>query len=161
MKFERYVSCNRCHTIYYYKDCLEGSGSNQRSKHCNHSPFGRQRCGNLLLKSVELSSGKRLLYPFLTYCFVGIKLPLQSLLRQGFVESCSEWKSRLVSENALMDVYDGRMWKEFQHIEGQSFLLEPYSFGVMLNVDWFQPYKHLSYSVGVIFVTFMNLPRAL
>ena len=32
----------------------------------------------------------------------------------------------------------------------------------MINVDWFQPYKHIiSYSVGVILLTIMNLPRAL
>lgn len=27
-------------------------------------------------------------------------------------------------------------------------------------MDWFQPYKHVAHSVGVIFVTVMNLPRS-
>lgn len=29
----------------------------------------------------------------------------------------------------------------------------------MLNVDWFQPFKHTKYSVGAIYVTILNLPR--
>ena len=33
--------------------------------------------------------------------------------------------------------------------------------GVMLNVDWFQPFEHTCYSVGVVYLTIVNLPRAL
>ncbi len=29
----------------------------------------------------------------------------------------------------------------------------------MLNIDWFQPFTHTIYSVGVIYLTIMNLPR--
>ena len=29
----------------------------------------------------------------------------------------------------------------------------------MLNIDWFQPYKHTAASVGAIYLTVMNLPR--
>ena len=31
----------------------------------------------------------------------------------------------------------------------------------MINVDWFQPYKHTVYSVGVIYLSILNLPRSL
>ena len=31
----------------------------------------------------------------------------------------------------------------------------------MINVDWFQPHKHLSYSVGAIYLSVLNLPRVL
>ena len=31
----------------------------------------------------------------------------------------------------------------------------------MLNIDWFQPFKHRQYSVGVIYLVNMNLPRKL
>lgn len=34
------------------------------------------------------------------------------------------------------------------------------NYGIMLNVDWFQPFKHTNYSVGAIYVTILNLPRA-
>lgn len=29
----------------------------------------------------------------------------------------------------------------------------------MLNVDWFQPFKHTNYSVGAIYLSVLNLPR--
>lgn len=29
----------------------------------------------------------------------------------------------------------------------------------MLNVDWFKPFKHTVYSVGVIYLVIQNLPR--
>ena len=31
--------------------------------------------------------------------------------------------------------------------------------GLLMNVDWFQPYKDISYSVGVIYAVIINLPR--
>lgn len=33
--------------------------------------------------------------------------------------------------------------------------------GLSLNVDWFRPFKHSPYSVGVIYLSIMNLPREL
>lgn len=29
----------------------------------------------------------------------------------------------------------------------------------MMNVDWFQPFKYSNYSIGVIYLTILNLPR--
>ena len=29
----------------------------------------------------------------------------------------------------------------------------------MLNLDWFQPFKHTSDSLGAIYLTILNLPR--
>jgi len=33
------------------------------------------------------------------------------------------------------------------------------NFALMMNVDCFQPFKHSPYSVGVIYLALMNLPR--
>lgn len=63
VSFKRYVICKKCHKIYYY---IEGLGSYQRSRHCDCNPFGKKICGGLLLKTVELSTGKRLLCPYFT-----------------------------------------------------------------------------------------------
>ncbi len=40
-------------------------------------------------------------------------------------------------------------------------LSQPWNLALMMNVDWFQPFKHVQYSVGVIYLTIMNLPRHL
>ena len=58
------------------------------------------------------------------------------------------------------DVYDGEVWKNFKWKDGHFFNLER-RYGLMLNVDWFQPFKQRSdYSVGVIYFVIMNLPRS-
>ena len=44
------------------------------------------------------------------------------------------------------------------HYENRPFLFEPYTYGLILNLDWFQPYKHLAYSVGIIYLSILNLP---
>ena len=53
------------------------------------------------------------------------------------------------------DIYDGDVWKSFRN----NFLSSPYSLLLSLNVDWFQPYKHVQYSVGCIYLAIQNLPR--
>lgn len=44
-------------------------------------------------------------------------------------------------------------------MDGEPFLAAPNNFGLMLNVDWFQPTLHGSDSIGVIYMVVMNLPR--
>lgn len=36
--------------------------------------------------------------------------------------------------------------------DGNSFLSDDHVYAFMINVDWYQPYKHLNYSVGAIYV---------
>ena len=47
------------------------------------------------------------------------------------------------------------------YVAGAPFLLAPFTSGLMLNIDWFQPYSHTIYSVGVIYLVVVNLPRTL
>ena len=54
-------------------------------------------------------------------------------------------------------LFDGDLWKDFQ---GTPFPSEPLAFGLMINLDWFQPFKHSKYSIGAIYLTIMNLPRS-
>lgn len=52
--------------------------------------------------------------------------------------------------------YDGNVWRDFQT---SGFMLQPYSYGLMLNIDWFEPFEHSVYAVGVVFLSLLNLPR--
>ena len=61
----------------------------------------------------------------------------------------------------IKDLFQGRIWKQFLEVDGKPFLREPNSIVLMLNVDWFQPFKHREYSVGVIYLSIMNLPLTL
>lgn len=80
-------------------------------------------------------------------------------MRPGFTDTCEKWTHRTVSEGTYADVYDGQVWKDFGTVAGQPFLDVSGNLGLMLNVDWFQPYKNIQDSVGVIYLTVMNLPR--
>ena len=82
-KLKKYVVCCKCHQTYEFKKCFQGAGASLRSKSCTYREFlnhphlrMRMPCGTPLLKSVELSGGRKVLYPFLTYCFMGINLSL-------------------------------------------------------------------------------------
>lgn len=48
----------------------------------------------------------------------------------------------------------------FLNFDGQPFLPEPGNFGFILNFNFFQPYKHVNYSIGAIYISVLNLPRA-
>ena len=74
----------------------------------------RERCGSTLLKTVELVSGQRVLYPFLMYYYLGLECSIQSLLiSASFVNACEYWRTRHVPNGVYKDVYDGSFWKSF------------------------------------------------
>ena len=51
------------------------------------------------------------------------------------------------------------MWQAFQQESGRDFLKERYSYGLQLNIDWFQPFaRRKDISVGVIYMCLLNLP---
>lgn len=81
LDFHRYVVCKECHNVYPLSDCVEGPSNAHRSKVCPFRRFPlhpqqhmRKPCGSMLLKTVELATGKTYLYPRLTYCYLGLKV---------------------------------------------------------------------------------------
>ena len=74
------------------------------------------------------------------------------------MEQCELWRRRQTFPGVLSDIYDGRIWKEFTD---NGFFAEPNNYGLMLNLDWFCPYKHVkNISIGAIYAVVTNLPRA-
>lgn len=152
--FIRYVTCPECSEVYTYDECIETCGSTKKGKKC-------KLCGSHLLKLVQTRSGARLLHPIRTYCYRPLRKSLQLLLeRPNFYSDCEKWRNRS-DNNMLSDVFDGKIWHDFQEYSGKPFLCEPFTFGLMMNVDWFKAYKHLEYKIGAIYLTVMNLPREL
>ena len=165
-QFEKFVVCTHCFQMYVYENCVRSEGTKSLSKRCSHIKFPnhphqrrRKPCGNLLLKTVECMSGRRLLYPFKVYCNENLLASLQTMLLQPeFCLNCQQWCKRSSSSDHLEDVYCGRMWQEFQCA---SFFNSYLSLGFILNIDWFQPYTHTRSSVGVVYLSVLNLPRFL
>ena len=167
--FVKYTTCPKCKSLFATEDCrVVLPDKTVVSKKCSHVEFPihphssrRKLCETALLKSVRTSAGTLFLYPCNLYCYKKLTDSLSDFLnRPGFFNRCELWRNRHVDDGVYSDVYDGRVWKEFQVYEGVPFLAYPYNFGLILNVDWFQPsYKHSTYSIGVIYIAFFNLPR--
>ena len=167
-----YVVCPKCNSLYSYNDCLEVRANGQQwSKCCEFVEFPNHRyqqyrsaCGELLLKKSQLLGGNVKLIARKTYPYNSIKRSLSSLLSTpGFVDECEKWRKRAldVSPGIMGDVYDGRIWKQFSGDEHKRFLQYPGNFLLLMNMDFFQPFTHTTYSVGVIYCVIMNLPREL
>ena len=163
--FEKFVVCSKCTKLYHLDECLERKHGTILPKQCSNIlfPLGKAKlCGTKLVNKVILKNGITRFYPLKVYCWKSIIDQLESILeRTGIPELCEEWRTRLVDEDILADVYDGEVWKNFKWRDESSFFNSERRYGLMLNVDWFQPFKRRSdYSVGVIYFVIMNLPRS-
>jgi len=165
--FTRFVVCRTCSSIYTRSQCTEKSFGEIHPKDCSFQPYPnhphasrRLPCGTALLKTVELSNKKKYLYPHLMYCYLSLEASLQILLdKPDFYDDCDHWRHRALSEGELSDVYDGKMWQDFLNYDNAPFLSEAGNLGLLLNFDFFQPYDHISYSLGALYISILNLPR--
>jgi hypothetical protein len=100
--------------------------------------------------------------PVLIFPIVSLKHQLNLLFkREGFEESCRKWVSRPSDPETLADIYDKRIWKSFNDENGLAFFrpdIADTHLGLMLSMDWFQPFENSQYSTGAIYATICNLP---
>ena len=62
----------------------------------------------------------------------------------------------------MTDIYDGKLWKTFKDDDSTIFFqgeVADSHLGLMLNLDWFQPYDGTMHSTGAIYAAICNLPR--
>ena len=91
-----------------------------------------------------------------------LQFSLQSLLQNNnLINKCERWRDGTIPDGMLADVYDGQVWKDFQVYKGRPFLSMPHNIGLLFNCDWFQSFKHSQYSVGVLYLIILNLPRSI
>ena len=57
-RFKRYVVCRKCHQVYHLRECIEQTGTKRKSKLCSYKGLEKHTCCTVLLKTVELSTGK-------------------------------------------------------------------------------------------------------
>ena len=158
--FNRRAVCNACHSHYSFEECVRKVGSEMTVNRCTRKQF-QKKCNNLLMKEIMTSSGQRKFYPHRVFCFASVISSLQALvLRTGFMQQCESTRNTL-STTGFSDVYDGSIWKEFLEVEHSPFLSECNNYGLLLNIDWLQPFKHQEYSLGVMYLVILNLPRSI
>src|SRR5271170_4456073 len=84
----------------------------------------------------------------------------------NFKNNLRHWTNRSSFANLLYDIYDGDVWKTFKDepFDDNSALFFQQEkadshLGLILNLDWFQPYSRVIYSIGIIYAAIANLPR--
>lgn len=168
--FVKYVVCIKCFKLYHLDQCHYFMRGEKTAKKCNNILFPnhpkkqfQKKCGQPLLRKISSRSGKECLLPYKVYCYMPLKNNLERLLKYpNFLENCNLWRRRPDNGEIMSDIYDGAIWKEFEDPEGLNFFENENNLAIMLNVDWFCPYKHVrSVSVGAIYAVFLNLPREL
>lgn len=166
--FKQFVCCAKCFQTYVE---LEKWHIHKYSKPedflCSHVKYPRHphasrrsRCGTTLLKTVTTGCST-LLRPLKVYPYRSLVVSLKHLLmRVDMLKLCNEWVTRKSTDPQVMiDVYDGKLWKDFMNINGRPFLSQPNNLALSLNVDWFRPFQHSQYSIGVLYIVVLNLPR--
>ena len=149
------VVCRCCHSIFPFKDCIE----RKRSILIPRLYFNclKSNVRMPLLREVITNQQKRKLYPFCVYPTCSLIANECSLIFA--LDKCEEWRTFFALDTAkLKDSFDGNIWMNFQSPQGKHFLVNEGGICLMLNIDWFQPFKHRQYSVGVIYLVIMNLP---
>ena len=168
-QFQQFVVCPKCNSVYTFDQCIEQSASGQ--KHCkkcwyisfpNHTRMQqRTQCGGPLLNTVQLQSGSTYFRPIKVFCYQSLRRSIALLFQQEhFLKAIQLWRKRHVPDNIMGDVYDGNIWQTFTDNNGKCFVDDPCNLMVFLNVDWFQPFTHVTDSVGAMYLSIQNLPRS-
>ena len=151
-EFDKFAVCPKCSA------CHKIPSSASTNLTCSaKSEFSKKTCGAELLRKVKC--GKKYKFvPKKIYIYSPLKLSLSRLFqKKEFITDIEKWRTRVSECNVLSDVYDGNIWKELSS-PGQ-FLSTPFSLALRLNIDWFRIYKHVNYSVGLVYLVIENLPR--
>ncbi|XP_066914536.1 uncharacterized protein [Clytia hemisphaerica] len=164
--FDQYIVCPECNSLYKKEDVLViGSDGKPKAKRCSYVPFKhhpqkrfRTPCNAELLKKISNASGsKENFYPKKVYCYRGIKRSFQEkLLRKGFLENLLSAPQR---SSKYSDIYDGKYYSEFKDADDLPFFNEKRNIGLLVNFDFFNPFKKSKYSLGVVYAVIVNLPR--
>jgi hypothetical protein len=170
-----YAVCPKCNTLYKVAEILpqnvtDRSNSGFKCTHVefpNHPRRGlREPCGTELTRRVPVGNGY-MRKPKMVFPIPSLKIQLITMYqRPGFESLLSKWTNRNVDTGMMSDIYDGEIWKNFPSradTPDSSRFFTPETadsnLGIMINLDWFQPFESSAYSSGVLYGVICNLPR--
>jgi len=165
------MACPKCHKLELVKNITAFSSSGKkRIRQCqwqefpNHpNPLSRKPCHEQL--GIFISGARKsIIRPRMLYPKPSIISQLFNLYqRPGFETMLEKSGARYSKTSLYTDIYDGRIWKTFLNAAGsnQFFTKETATthLGILLNLDWFQPFTHSKWSTGAIYASILNLPR--
>jgi hypothetical protein len=166
-----YAVCPSCNTLYKVAEILPDKQASTGFK-CTHVEFPnhprhnrRQACGTELTNKVPVVNGF-IRRPKMLFPIPSLKIQIITMYqRPGFQELLQKWTNRGSEDGLYSDIYDGEIWKTFPSSlddpDSRFFTTETADshLGLMINLDWFQPFESSVYSSGVIYGVICNLPR--
>jgi len=172
-QYHEFAVCPKCHKLYNKKEVEEfRQDRNLTVMKCNHVEFPNstsrrsKQCQTPLSEQSTLLHGRISIRSEKIFPFASIRRQLASMYcRPEFEKSLRHWTNREQFNNILTDIYDGQIWKNFKGTvdENSPNFFRPEvadsHLGLMLNLDWFQPYDDVIHSTGVIYAAICNLPR--
>jgi len=168
-----YAVCPECNTLYNVSEILTQDGTDRGGFKCTHVEFLnhpmrklRQPCGAELIKEVPTVKGfvRR---PKMVFPIPSLKMQIVTMYqRPDFEGLLQKWVNRGNEPGLYTDIYDGEVWKTFpsslENPETSRFFTNDTAdshLGIMINLDWFQPFDSSVYSTGAIYGVICNLPR--
>ena len=119
----------------------------------------RQPCGATLMKRVVKCNEKHeSFYPVKVYSYRSVIRSFRDLLgKPGILEML---RVRRPPNNDIMaDIVDGALLREFKYIDGSTYFTDVRNIAFMMNFDFFDPFEGSKYSLGVLYLALINLPR--
>ena len=111
----------------------------------------------------KLLNGSIINRPELIFPYVTIRHQLAQMYQNpSFESNLQHWINQSNFAKFLCDIYDGNIWKTFKDGNSELFFSKETAdshLGLVLNIDWFQPYDNKTHSTGVIYAAIANLPR--
>jgi hypothetical protein len=174
-KSKNFATCTDCNKLYNIDEIIPNRSTNTNFSgfKCTYVEFPkhpmrrhRNPCGSELLMKVPVNNSYTW-RPKMVFPVPCIKTQLTSLYkRPEFEELLRKWTNRDVLTDIMTDIYDGNIWNEFpssMNDQNHSKFFTPETadsnLGIMVNLDWFQPFDSSVYSCGVIYGVICNLPR--
>lgn len=173
--FDLLVVCPKCWFVRKMQDCIitrrvDGVAQTELLR-CDEFPFlhhphpsRRDRCNAQLVRAHDRKKGLPRISAVLAMPYRPILAPLARLLQMpGFEEMLESWRPRFrarLDTDPLVDIHDGRLWREFQRFGGEPLLEAEGTIAFCMWGDWIQPFVKTMYSLGAIMLAIANLPRS-
>ena len=166
-----FAVCTDCNKLYNPAEIIPSDSADANSgfkciniEFPNHPMQSYHKsCGSELLMEVPINNGYKW-RPKMVYPLPCLKTQLAVMYkRPGFEEMLKKWTKRDVTR-VITDIYDSEIWKNFPSRldipESKFFTAETADshLGIMVNLDWFQPFESSIYSCGAIYRVICNLP---
>lgn len=159
--FQEYVVCPTCGWTYKGETCKRSRDTPflcTNTVFPNHPQQSRiQQCQTPLTKVERTSDGVRVNL-LNRLCYNPIAAQLAHILHR-FETEITQTSVEVHNDTLLFDIEDGPTHRSRLALLSTNDDSHEKRLVINVNVDWFQPFKHLTHSVGAIYASINNLPR--